>query len=172
MSSALLLQSRRHDRPVIDRPEINRGSPEPLERIITMLRKIAGALLAATLLTAPAFAQDMSKNPAPPAAVATQPIKSDVKADAKTSVNSDLKANVKTNKGKHARRHVRTHHIVKHSKPVKVVKHGKGLKLAKHSKSVKSVKAVNAVKQVKRVRTSTPINTQTSTKSMTKTGAN
>jgi hypothetical protein len=171
MSSALLLQSRRHDRPVIDHPEINRGSHEPFERIVTMLRKLAGALLAATLLTAPAFAQDMSKNP-PPAAVATQPIKSDVKADAKASVKSDLKADVTTNKRKHARRHVRTHHIVKQSKPVKVVKHGKGLKLAKHSKNVRSVKTVKALKQVKRVRTSTPINTQTSTKTMTKTGAN
>lgn len=136
-----------------------------------MLRKIAGALLAATLLTAPAFAQDMSKNPAP-AAVATQPIKSDVKADANATAAVKTNATAKTDKGKHARRHVRTHHLAKHSKPVKIAKHGKGLKLAKHSKGVKSVKTVKAVKQVKRVKRSTPISTQASTKTMTKTGAN
>jgi hypothetical protein len=161
---------------VIDHPQINRFTHEPFERIITMLRKFAGALLAATLLTAPAFAQDVSKNPAPAAAV-SQPANSNVKADAKASVNPEVKANVKakTNKGKHVRRHVRTH-IAKHSKAAKVAKHGKGLKFAKHSKGVKSVKTTKARKQVMRVTASKRIktnnNAQASTKPMTKTGSN
>jgi hypothetical protein len=176
MSSAPLLQSRRHDRPVIDRLQINRFAHEPIERIITMLRKFAGALLAATLLTAPAFAQDMSKNPAP-AAVATQPANSNLKADAKPSVTPEVKANVKakTNKGKHVRRHVRTH-IAKQSKAVKVAKRGNGLKVAKHSKGVKSLKTTKALKHVKRVTASKRINinndSQASTKPMTKSGTN
>ena len=176
MSSAPLLQSHRHDRPVIDHPQINRFTHEPFERIITMLRKFAGALLAATLLTAPAFAQDMSKNPAP-AAVATQPANSNVKADAKPSVTPRVKANVKakTNKGKHVRRHARTH-IAKHGKAVKIAKHSKGLTAAKHSKGLKSVKTTKTLKQVKRVTASKRIGTnndaQVSTKPMTKTGSN
>jgi hypothetical protein len=184
MSSAPLLQNRRHDRRVIDHPQINRFAHEPFERIITMLRKFAGALLAATLLTAPAFAEDMSKNPAP-AAVATQPANSNVKAAAKPSVTPEVKANVKakTNKGKHVRRHVRTH-IAKHGKAVKAAKHGKGLKVAKHgkglkvsnhSKGVKSVKITKTLKQTKRATASKRINTngaQGSTKTMTKTGSN
>jgi uncharacterized membrane protein len=159
---------------VIDHPRINRFTDEPFERIITMMRKFAGALFAATLLAAPAFAQDMSKNPAP-AAVATQPANSNVKADAKPSVTPEVKANAKakTNKSKHVR-HVRSH-IAKHGKTVKVAKHGKGLKVAKH-KGVKSVKTTKSLKQAKRVTASKRINTssdaQASTKPTTKTGSN
>jgi hypothetical protein len=168
---------------VIDHPRINRFTDEPFERIITMMRKLASALFAATLFAAPAFAQDMSKNPAP-AAVATQPANSNVKADAKPSVTPEVKANAKakTNKSKHVR-HVRSH-IAKHGKGLKVAKHGKGLKVAKHGKGlkvakhkgVKSVKTTKSLKQAKRVTASKRINTnsdaQASTKPTTKTGSN
>jgi hypothetical protein len=144
---------------VIDHREINRFERTAiLERKTTMLRKFAGALLAATLLTAPAFAEGMSKNstpaattPAAPAAVATQPVKADAKADVKAS------ATVKTIKAKHARKHFRSH-------------------IAKHSKGVKSVKADKSLKSVKHVKTSKQIHvkrgTLAATKSVTKTGTN
>jgi len=125
-----------------------------------MLRKFAGALLAATIFTAPAFAEGVSKTTspaattqtAPAAAVATQPTKSDVKAVSP----------VKTfKKGKHARRHIRSH-------------------IAKHGTSVKHVKAVKSLKKVTRVKTSKRIHAkvhakgrmQAAVKSVTKSGAN
>jgi len=76
-----------------------------------MFTKIAGALLAATLLTAPAFAEGASKNPAP---VAAQSVKADVKADAGKSLAG------KSFKVTHVRKHVR--HFAKHGKTVKIVK--------------------------------------------------
>ena len=125
-----------------------------------MLTKLAGALLAATLLTAPAFAEDMSKTPAP-AAVATQPAKADAKSSVKTDVKADAKATtvkaatVKTTKGKHARKHFRSH-------------------LAKHSKG--KVAKVTSLKHVKHIKTSKRIHakggTVAATKSVTKTGTN
>jgi len=133
-----------------------------------MLRKFAGALLAATLLTAPAFAGEVSKSstattPAAPAAVATQPLKGDAKASTKTDVKVNTKADVKasatvkTIKGKHARKHFRSH-------------------IAKHSKGVKSVKADKSLKSVKHVKTSKRFHAKSgnvvATKSMTKTGTN
>jgi hypothetical protein len=135
---------------VIDRPEINRfeRTARP-ERKTTMFRKIAGALLAATLLTAPAFAEGLSKNPAP--AAVTQPVKADVKAPVKAG------ATVKTLKVKHARKHFRSH-------------------IAKHGKSVKSVKVTKSQKPVKHIKTSKRFHVksgaQASTKSLTKTRTN
>jgi hypothetical protein len=157
---------------VIDHREINRFERTAmLERRTTMLRKFAGALLAATLLTAPAFAGDVSKSstpatattPAAPAAVATQPLKGDAKASTKTDVKVNTKADVKasatvkTIKGKHARKHFRSH-------------------IAKHSKGVKSVKADKSLKSVKHVKTSKRFHAKSgnlvATKSVTKTGTN
>ena len=95
-----------------------------------MLKKIASALLAATIFAAPAFAEGLSKSTpattqtAP--AVAAQPMKSDGKA---VSTVKTLK------KGKHARRHFRSH-------------------LARHGTGVKHVKAAKSLKQVARIKTS------------------
>jgi hypothetical protein len=140
-----------------------------------MLRKFAGALLAATLLTAPAFAEDMSKTPttpSAPAAVATQPkapAKAEVKAPAKTDVKADVKSDttVKAVKGKHSRRHVRSH-IAKVNK-AKVIK-------ATDGNGVKEFKATKSLKHVKHIKTSKRIHaksgTVAATKSVTKTGTN
>ena len=120
-----------------------------------MLTKLAGALLAATLLTAPAFAEDMSKTPAP-AAAATQPAKVDAKSSVKSDVKADAKATtVKTTKGKHARKHFRSH-LAKHSKG-KVVK----VTSPKHAKHIKTSKRIHAKS-----------GTVAATKSVTKTGTN
>jgi hypothetical protein len=147
MSSAPLLQSPRHGRHVIDRPEINRfeRTARP-ERKTTMFRKIAGSLLAATLLTAPALAEGLSKNPAP--AAVTQPVKADVKAPVKAD------ATVKTHRVKHARKHFRSH-VAKHGKSVKVTK---SLKPVKHIKTSKRFHVKSGA--------------QASTKSLTKTRTN
>jgi hypothetical protein len=119
-----------------------------------MLRKFAGALLAATIFVAPAFAGEGSKNasPAAPAVAATQPVKSDVKA---ASTASPIK------KSKHARKHVRSH-------------------IAKHGTSVKHVKAAKSLSKVSRIKTSKRIHAkvharshiQAAAKPVTKTGTN
>jgi hypothetical protein len=111
-----------------------------------MFKKFAGALLAATLLTAPALAEGMSKSPAP-ASIATQPVKANVKAD----------ATVKTFKGKHARKHLRSH-FAKHNKGVTIVKVTTSQKQVKHIKVSKRFHGRNGV--------------QASTKSLSKTGTN
>jgi len=118
-----------------------------------MLRKFAGALLAATIFVAPALAADASKNatPAAPAVAATQSVKPDVKAA----------STVKIKKNKHARRHVRSH-------------------IAKHGTSVKHVKAAKSLSKVSRIKTSKRIHAklharshmQTAAKPVTKTGTN
>ena len=103
-----------------------------------MLSKIAGALLAATILAAPAVAEGLSKDAAPitttqtapKGTVATQPAKSDVKAA----------STVKTIKGKHARKHFRSH-LAKHGTSVKHVKGAKSVKHVAHIKSSKHIRA-------------------------------
>jgi hypothetical protein len=126
------------------------------ERKMTMLNKFAGALLAATLLTAPAFAEGMSKNTAP--AAAAQSGKAELKTEFKAPAKANVKAvsTVKTLKGKHARKHHRMH-IAKHGKSVKVVKATKVVKV-KHLK----------VSKRNHIRTGT----QASSKALTKTGTN
>jgi len=141
-----------------------------------MLTKLAGALLAATLFTAPAFAEDMSKTPAPaattpsaPAAVAAQPskapAKAEVKAPAKTDVKADVKSdtNVKAVKGKHSRRHVRSHI----AKVNKATTDGNGVKEFKATKSLKHVKHIKTSKRIH-----AKSGTVAATKSVTKTGTN
>jgi hypothetical protein len=96
-----------------------------------MLRKFASALLVATIFTAPAFAEGLSKT-APTASAPTatvQPTKSDVNAV------STIK------KGKHVRRHVRSH----------IARHGTLGKHVKHVKAVKSVKQFSRAKTAKRI---------------------
>jgi hypothetical protein len=67
-----------------------------------MMRKFAIALIATTMLVAPALAADAAKpTPATPAATTTAPAdastpKSDAKADAKTVTKSDVKADTKS----------------------------------------------------------------------------
>src|SRR5215471_16785056 len=141
---------------------VRRRTAKP-ERKTAMLRKFAGALLAATLLTAPAFAEDMSKTPttpSAPAAVATQP-----KAPAKTVVKADVKSDtkVKAVKGKHSRRHVRAHI----AKVNKATTDGNGVKVFKATKSLKHVKHIKTSKRIH-----AKSGTVAATKSVTKTGTN
>src|SRR5262249_53329923 len=148
--SARLLQSRDHDRQWLDQTRIpGSHANRKVERKTVMLTKLAGALLAATLFTAPAFAGDVSKTPSTPsapAAVAAQPTKApaktEVKAPAKTDVKADVKSDTKMKavKGKHSRRHVRSHsHIAKVNK---ATTDGNGVKEFKATKSLKHVKHI------------------------------
>jgi len=98
-----------------------------------MLRKFAVALLAASVLSAPVFAQGGG-------ATATPPAKSDTAAPATTPKVVSANPSLKTAKVKTSKRYA--HHRAKH------VKHYAHVKRVKH---VKSASAVRGTKQVRHV---------------------
>ena len=115
-----------------------------------MLRKFAVALLAASVFTAPVFAQGGG-------AAATPPVKTETKSDSATpkvvTANPTLKtAKVKPSK-RYVHRHVKPVKHVAYVKPVKHVAYVKPVKHVAHVKHVKHVKHVGHVKRVKHVKT-------------------
>jgi hypothetical protein len=111
----------------------------PLQRTILMMRKFAIALIATTMLVAPALAADAVKStPAAPVAAASTAaptVTSDPKTDTKTVTKTDK--NLKTFKVSHR-------HPVRHMTVAKNFKHSSHVKTVKMSKPVKTVTATPA----------------------------
>jgi len=116
-----------------------------------MLKSISAALLAASILAAPALAAgtDTSATPAPAAqTTGTKAVdaKTDAKAGAKTTANADLKggkalnAKASMHKGRH-HRHYSHHRTHKHVAGVIKSKHGRA-HVAKGASSVKHLSAI------------------------------
>jgi hypothetical protein len=91
-----------------------------------MLRNFAVALLAATVLTAPALAQGM---------------KTDTKTPAAATTTTAPKADAKTDRKTVAAKPTHTAGMHKHHRHVAHLKHGKHVAHVKHGKHVKYVKA-------------------------------
>jgi hypothetical protein len=111
-SSARLAQSGGNDRPgrptSLEQPALERNTP--------MLKHIAAALLAASVIAAPAFAADTSATK--PAAETTKPATTAKPAE-----------QTKVEHKRHVRHHVRHHRHVKHVvKPAAHAKHANGVK--------------------------------------------
>jgi hypothetical protein len=98
-----------------------------------MLRKFAVALLAASVLTAPVFAQGNG-------AAATPPVKTETKSNSATPKVVTANPSLKTAKVKTSKRYA--HHHVKHVRHVAHVTH---VNHVAHVKRVKHVKAAHAV---------------------------
>jgi hypothetical protein len=101
-----------------------------------MLKTFAAALIAASMLTAPAFAQGTAPAPSAPA---TQATKATVTKDSAVKVVKAKKHSVKVKKHVHARKHVRHarhqgRHHVKHvsAKPAPAVTVGSAPKAGKN----------------------------------------
>jgi hypothetical protein len=108
---------------------------------MTMLRTFAVALLAASVITAPVFAQGTG-------APATPSVKTETKADSATPKVVNANPTLKTAKVKTAKRHYARHHVthVKHVAQVKRVRHVAKVKHVGHVAHVKRVKPVAHVK--------------------------
>jgi hypothetical protein len=103
-----------------------------------MLRKFAVALLAASVFTAPVFAQGGG-------APATPSVKTEIKSDSVTPKVVNAHPTLKTAKVKTSKRYARHH--VKHVKHVAHVKHVKHVKVA-HVHGAKGTKAHKQVRHV------------------------
>jgi hypothetical protein len=110
------------------------------ERKATMLKTFTAALVAATMITAPAFAAGTTATTsATPSATVTQPAKAGVNAKAQvntpapaaatTSANTNLKAKATVRKSKSLKKF--RHHAGKHVKHVRHVGNGKIIKHAR-----------------------------------------
>jgi hypothetical protein len=122
VGSAGARQSPRDDRPEADR---SRNSIRPPERKTAMLRTLTAALLAASMIVAPALALEQSPAPAAPA---TAP------GSAKAATADKATATPSRHAG--------------HAKHVRHVKHAKHVRHVTHVRHAKAVK--HAVKPVKR----------------------
>jgi hypothetical protein len=112
-----------------------------------MLRNFAVALLAATVLTAPALAQNTNADTKTPAAATTPLSKTASKPDQKTVAAKPMQKSASAHK----------HH--RHVAHVKHVKHVAHLKHVKHAKYVKAAPATDSAKHHVRHVTKKPAST-------------